>query len=45
MDSLNDKKDFDQVRYSMRVVGFSTEEVSTIWKLLAAILHLVSVNF
>ncbi len=44
VDSLNDKKDFDQVRYSMRIVGFSPEEVSTIWKLLASILHLVRLS-
>lgn len=42
VDSLNDSKDFDQVRTSMRVIGYSTEEVDTVWKLLATILHLVS---
>ena len=41
VESLNDRKEFDQVRVSMRVIGFTNEEVSTIWKLLATILHLV----
>ena len=45
MDSLNDKKDFDQVRISMRVIGFTPEEVGTIWKLLSSILHLVRFNW
>ena len=42
VDSLNDSKEFDQVRTSMRVIGYSTDEVDTIWKLLSTILHLVS---
>ena len=44
VDSLNDRKEFDQVRTSMRIVGYSTEEVDTIWKLLAAILHIVKLG-
>ena len=43
VDSRNDGRDFDQVRHSMRYVGYSEEEVGTVWKLLAAILHLVSI--
>lgn len=42
VDSRNDGRDFDQVRSSMRYVGYTQEEVETVWKLLAAILHLVS---
>lgn len=45
VDSLNDRKEFDQVRHSMRVIGFSPEEVGTIWKLLASILHLGNIKF
>jgi hypothetical protein len=41
VDSRNDGRDFDQVRNSMRYVGYSQEEISTVWKLLAAILQLV----
>ena len=44
VDSRNDGRDFDQVRHSMRYVGYSQEEVDTVWKLLSAILHLVSAN-
>ena len=42
VDSLNDKKDFDNVRNAMKVLGLQTQEIETIWKLVAAILHLVS---
>ena len=42
VDSRNDGRDFDQVRHSMRYVGYSQEEIDTVWKLLAAILQLVS---
>lgn len=41
VDSRNDGRDFDQVRHSMRYVGYSQEEIDTVWKLLAAILQLV----
>lgn len=43
--SLNDHKDFDKVRQAMRTLGYSTEEVDTIWKLLAAIMHLGNLTF
>ncbi len=39
--SLNDGRDFDAVRGAMKVLGYSTTEVDTIWKLLASILHMV----
>ena len=42
VDSLNDRRDFDSVRNAMRVLGYSNDEIETIWMLLAAILHLVS---
>lgn len=42
VDSRSDGRDFDQVRSSMRYVGYSQEEIETVWKLLAAILQLVS---
>ena len=29
----------------MRILGYSTEEVDTVWKLLAAILHLVYIQY
>ena len=45
VDSRNDGRDFDQVRHSMRYVGYSQEEIDTVWKLLAAILQLVSMRW
>ena len=42
IDARNDGRDFVQVRQLMRDVGYSQEEVETVWKLLAAILQLVS---
>ena len=41
VDSLNDRRDFDSVRSAMRLLGYSADQVETVWKLLAAILHLV----
>eukprot|EP00731_Ephydatia_muelleri_P007717 Em0004g55a len=43
--SLNDRKDFDVVRQSVKALGYSDEEVDTIWKLVAAILHLGNLQF
>lgn len=42
---LSDRKDFDVVRQSMKTLGYSDEEVDTIWKLVAAILHLGNLQF
>ena len=41
VDSLNDRKDFDNVRNAMKVLGYTPQEIDTVWKLIAAILHLV----
>ena len=41
VDSLNDRRDFDSVRSAMRLLGYNADQVETVWKLLAAILHLV----
>lgn len=43
--SLNDKRDFDRVRQAMRTLGYVAEEIETIWKLLAAVLHLGNLQF
>ena len=43
VDSLNDRKDFDNVRNAMKILGCSIAEIDSIWKLLASILHLVSI--
>ena len=39
---MNDKKDFDNVRNALKVLGLTVNEVETVWKLIASILHLVS---
>ena len=41
VDSLHDRKDFVNVCNAMKVLGYQQESVETIWKVLAAILHLV----
>lgn len=45
VESLNDSKDFDLVRSAMRVLGYSPQDIETVWKLLAAILHLGNCQF
>lgn len=38
---INDKNDYQQVKLAFKIVGFNQEESSTVWKIVAAILHLV----
>jgi myosin I len=38
---IDDKHDYQQVKQAFKTVGFTTEETSTVWKVIAAILHLV----
>jgi myosin-1 len=45
VNSLNDKKDFDNVRSAMKILGLQTQEIETIWKLVASILHLGNLQF
>jgi len=40
--SLNDRRDFDDLRHAMKVLGFEAHEQETLWKLVAVVLHLVS---
>lgn len=40
--SINDKQDFRAVMDAMKATGFSEIEMSTTWKLVASVLHLVS---
>lgn len=42
VDKIDDKKDHEQVMKALHVVGFNEDEIATVWKILAAILHLVS---
>lgn len=40
--SINDAGEFKEVSEAMKVIGFKPEEIQTAYKVLAAILHLVS---
>lgn len=42
---IDDKNDYQQVKQAFKVVGFNVEEISTIWKIVAAILHLGNLKF
>ena len=42
VDSISDRKDFDNVRNAMKVLNYTAQEIDTIWKLVASIIHLVS---
>lgn len=40
--SINDGADFKAVADAMKVIGFTADEVQTVYKILATILHLVT---
>lgn len=42
--SISDRTDYKSTMAAFRTLDFSTAEVDTIWKIVGAILHLVSVN-
>jgi len=39
---IDDKHDYQQVKQAFKIVGFTQDEISIIWKIIAAILHLVN---
>ncbi|GAA6110242.1 unconventional myosin-Id [Tachysurus ichikawai] len=43
--SINDTADFKAVADAMKVIGFTTEEIQTVYKILATILHLGNLKF
>lgn len=45
VDTIDDTEDFKVVSKAMDVLGFSSEDKSTIWQLLSGILHLGNVTF
>lgn len=45
MDVLTEKADYKSTNAAFKTLGFSTEEISTIWRIIAAILHLGNVEF
>lgn len=42
--SINDGAEFRAVADAMKVIGFTGDEVQTVYKILATILHLVTFN-
>lgn len=45
MDILSEKVDYKGTNNAFKTLGFSTEELQTIWRILAAILHLGNIEF
>ncbi|KAK2160949.1 hypothetical protein LSH36_124g01005 [Paralvinella palmiformis] len=43
--SISDKSDYKTVIESMKAIGFTPESMDTLWKMVAAILHLGNMNF
>ncbi|KAL0984219.1 hypothetical protein UPYG_G00138660 [Umbra pygmaea] len=43
--SINDTADFKAVAEAMKVIGFTAEEIQTVYKILATILHLGNLKF
>uniref|UniRef100_A0A0B7ADG6 Myosin motor domain-containing protein n=2 Tax=Arion vulgaris TaxID=1028688 RepID=A0A0B7ADG6_9EUPU len=43
--TINDKHDFRGVMDAMKAIGFTQNEISTTWKLVASILHLGNIEF
>jgi myosin-1 len=41
VDRINDKQDYQQVTEAFNIFGFTDDEIATIWKIIAAIIHLV----
>jgi myosin-1 len=42
---IDDKRDYQQVKQAFKIVGFIQDEISIIWKIVAAILHLVNIFY
>jgi len=42
IEKINDKQNYEQVIEALNIVGFTQNEISTIWNIIAAIIHLVS---
>ncbi|CAF3153265.1 unnamed protein product [Rotaria sp. Silwood2] len=42
---IDDKNDYQQVKQAFKIVGFTQDEISIIWKIVAAILHLGNLKF
>ncbi|CAF1179599.1 unnamed protein product [Adineta ricciae] len=42
---IDDKRDYQQLKQAFKIVGFTPDEISTIWKIVAVILHLGNLKF
>ena len=42
---IDDKRDYQQLKQAFKTVGFTADETSTVWKIVAAIIHLVPTLF
>lgn len=45
VDSVNDRNDYTEVSRSLQTLQFSKDDVDTLWRVVAAILHLGNVEF
>ncbi|XP_065896691.1 unconventional myosin-Id-like [Dysidea avara] len=43
--SLNDRRDFEDLKSAMKILGFEQAEQDTLWKLVAVVLHLGNLKF
>jgi myosin-1 len=45
IEKINDKFNYEQVMEAFNIVGFKKDNISTIWKIIAAIIHLGNLTF
>lgn len=45
INGIDDSENYQRVLQALKIVGFEKEEISTIWKILSAIIHLVRMKF
>lgn len=45
VNTINDGSDYKATNSAFKTLGFSSSEISTVWNIVAAILHLVSKKF
>lgn len=45
MDILNEKADYKGTNGAFKTLGFANDEINTIWRTVAAILHLGNIEF
>lgn len=43
-ETMDDRKNYQNVLQALEIVGFNQEEIETIWKIIAAIIHLVRIE-